>query len=163
MEKELIINNEEIKVGDWIENEGRTDQVIEILENESFPYKTFDGFEFSRGGSKKVDPTYAQLWKVTIPTEFPRQGNEPIQYIYGTRGLTKMLDFARTNTLTNELIDELMAIDPLGEGEDRKLTSRFQRALLKYRAHIYRYPEFSTKQLKRKKRNANTAKQNQPA
>lgn len=41
-----------IRVGDTIINEGRIDTVVEVLDTESFPYKTKSGLLFSKGGSK---------------------------------------------------------------------------------------------------------------
>lgn len=43
-----------VRVGDTVINEGKMDTVVEILDTESFPYKTKSGLLFSRGGTRIV-------------------------------------------------------------------------------------------------------------
>lgn len=108
---------------------------------------------------KPVDKTYAQLWMETSPLEIPGMG-----YQYGTKGLTKMMQFTKGYALNNRLIDELMSLSPMEEenilikGEEgapdvilnmKKITSKFQKELLKFRHRIYEFSALRQKDIKR--------------
>lgn len=72
------------------------------------------------------------------------------EYALGTKGYTKMIQFASEVMLRNIDVDYWMAIGPRrleNEPEDDyKVRMRFQNALLKYRPFIYRFPQFTKKQ-----------------
>lgn len=68
-----------------------------------------------------------------------RSGYQP----FGSQNMAKMMFFANEVKLNNDMIDYYMGIKPSrrdGESpEEYKNRSRFQKALLKYRKHIYDY------------------------
>lgn len=53
-----ITINTIIKIGDYIECEGKISQVIKILDEDKYPYLTKSGIRFSRSISVKVFPDY---------------------------------------------------------------------------------------------------------
>ncbi len=83
------------------------------------------------------------------------------KYALGTRGYTKMIQFAAEVMLRNLDVDYWMSIKPQrveGEQNDEyKVRSQFQKALLKYRPYIYNYSTFNRKvdrQLKKARKSA---------
>lgn len=63
--------------------------------------------------------------------------------VYGSRGFTKMMLFAKEENINNDVIDHYMHIKPERQNEENndeyKNRTRFQKALLKYRPYIYQF------------------------
>src|SRR6476620_4159707 len=88
----------------------------------------------------KEEKTYAELWEATQPPKIAGH------YIFGSRGLTKMIVFLQSNPMTIKEINEVLGMRNITEqtGVDKKynrLFGYFQRDLLKYRGKAYRLPE----------------------
>lgn len=67
--------------------------------------------------------------------------------MFGAKGLAKMLFFANEVKLNNDVIDYYMGIKPPRREnesyEDYKNRNSFQKALYKYRKHIYDYTKYT--------------------
>lgn len=92
-----------------------------------------------------------RAWWVTKPTANIIDGWKT-QFEYGSKGLSKMMTFAKNYTLTNEVIDNYMSMSPKRydneSREDYKARLKFQKALLKYRPYIYKFPSGNKRQRK---------------
>lgn len=84
-------------------------------------------------------------WNETVPTPVRDYRGYITGYKYGSKNLTKLLEFKEQNILTNAIIQLFynapLSREPFEEYEDYKMRRKFTQQLIKFRHRVYNYHE----------------------